>query len=66
MSARSPWPYPDESGLPAWDERALALLPPSIDPTQIAESLKLTPTQRLERLQQLVDAVAAMRGAGRP
>jgi hypothetical protein len=66
MAARVPWPYPDESGLPAWDERTLALLPPSVDPTQLAENLKLTPTQRLEALQALVDAVAAMRGDRRP
>jgi hypothetical protein len=37
-----------------------------VDPTQLAENLKLTPTQRLEALQALVDAVAAMRGDRRP
>ncbi len=62
LSARTPWPYPDETGLPAWDERILALMPPSVDETQIVENLKLTPTERTERLQALVDAVAAMRG----
>lgn len=24
--AHEPWPYPDESGLPSWDERILALM----------------------------------------
>jgi hypothetical protein len=62
MSARTPWPYPDETDLPSWDERILALVPPSVDETQIAENLKLTPTERIEKLQALVDAVAAMRG----
>ncbi len=62
MADRSHWPYPDESGLPAWDERVLALLPPSVDRSQIEESLRLTPTERLQRLQQLAEAVAAMRG----
>jgi hypothetical protein len=56
------WPHPDESGLPTWDERILALLPPSVDMTQIAEDLRLTPTQRLEKLQQLLASVAALRG----
>jgi hypothetical protein len=58
-----PWPYPDESGLPSWDERILALMPPSVDMTQIAESLRLTPTERVERLQALVDAAAELRGS---
>lgn len=55
------WPGRDLSGLPTWDERILALMPPSIDVTQIAEDLRLTPTQRLEKLQSLVDSVAAFR-----
>ena len=58
----SPWPFADDTGLPTWDERILSWMPPSIDLTQIEESLKRTPTERLERLQALVDAVAEMRG----
>lgn len=57
-----PWPHQDTTGLPTWDERIRALLPPSVDPTQIAEDLRLTPTQRLEKLQALVDSVEALRG----
>lgn len=56
------WPLKDTTGLPTWDERIRALLPPSVDPTQLEEDLQRTPTQRLEKLQDLVDSVAAMRG----
>lgn len=59
------WPHPDDSGLPAWDERIRALMPPSVDETQIIEDLRLTPTERLEKLQRLVESYEALRG-GRP
>lgn len=62
MALRDAWPHRDTSGLPAWDERILALLPSGVDETQLSENLRLTPTQRLEKLQALVDAVAAIRG----
>lgn len=62
MTLREPWPHKDDSGLPAWDERVLALLPSSVDPTQLAEDLKLTPTERLEKLQALVESVQQLRG----
>lgn len=39
---------------PTWDERILARLKPSVDPTLIAESLRLTPTERLVRLQDML------------
>ena len=55
------WPHPDRTGLPSWDERIRALLPPSVDLTQIREDLQLTPTARIEKLQRLVDAVAEMK-----
>lgn len=60
--AFEPWPGRDETGLPSWDERILALLPPSFDPTQLEEARRLTPTERIERLQQLVESVEALRG----
>ena len=44
-----------------WDERLLARMPPGVDPTLIAESLKLTPTERLARLQQLLAFVDSVR-----
>lgn len=56
------WPYPDRTKLPPWDARIRALLPPSVDLTQIQEDLRLTPTQRLEKLQTLVEAAHALRG----
>jgi hypothetical protein len=60
-----PCPFPDDSGLPTWDQRVLALLPPSVDMTQIREDLGLSPTQRLEKLQDLVDQISQLRrGAG--
>src|SRR4051812_18298975 len=43
------WPHKDDSGLPSWWERCLALMPPSVDLTQIDEDLRLTPTQRIEK-----------------
>ncbi len=55
-----PWPHEDTSGLPTWDERCLALMPPSVDLTQIDEDLKLTPTQRIEKLQSLMAAIEAI------
>ncbi|MFO0597006.1 MAG: hypothetical protein U0228_16945 [Myxococcaceae bacterium] len=57
-----PCPYPDPSGLPTWDQRILALVPSSVDETQLIENLRLTPTERLEKLQALVNAIEAMRG----
>ena len=64
MSEHSPWPYRDETGLPAWDERIRALLPPSVDLTQLAEDLRLTPTQRLEKLQALLEQAEQLRPRG--
>jgi hypothetical protein len=61
VKPEAPWPHPDETGLPAWDERVLALLPSSVDETQLKEDLRLTPTQRLEKLQRLLEAAEALR-----
>lgn len=33
-----------------WQDRILAAIPSGIDPTQITERLRLTPTERLERM----------------
>lgn len=62
MALRDPWPHRDTSGLPAWDERILALLPHGVDESQLVENLRLSPTERVEKLQALLDAVAAIRG----
>lgn len=48
---------------PAWDERILACLPPGVDLTQLREDLRLTPTQRIEKLQRLLEAFEALRPA---
>jgi hypothetical protein len=45
----------------AWDERILAMARPSVDPTLVAESLRLTPTERLARLQQMIAFVEHVR-----
>jgi len=39
-------------------------MPSSIDPTQIEESLRLTPTERIERLQRLVEFLEDVQRAG--
>lgn len=63
MHPNEPWPFPDTSGLPTWDQRILALLPSSVDETQVAEALSLTPTERLMKLQALLESVEALKGA---
>ena len=44
-----------------WQDRILAALPPSIDPTLIAESLKRTPTERLECMRAAALSLEKMR-----
>jgi hypothetical protein len=44
-----------------WQDRLLAAIPSSIDPTLIAESLKLTPTARLETMRRAAKSFEAMR-----
>lgn len=39
---------------PTWDQRILAAVPTSVDPTLVTESLRLTPTERLARLQAMM------------
>jgi hypothetical protein len=38
----------------SWDQRILSRMPEGVDPTLIAESLRLTPGERLARLQAMV------------
>jgi len=49
------------TGEATWDQRILARLPPSVDSTLIAESLRLTPTERLTRLQEMLAFVETTR-----
>lgn len=62
MRSNAPWPFPDTSGLPTWDQRILALLPSSVDETQIEEDLRLSPTERLLKLQALLESFEALKG----
>ena len=48
-------------GEPTWDQRILAAVPPSVDPTLVTESLGLTPTERLARLQAMMAFVELAR-----
>ena len=47
-----------------WQTELLRRMPPSIDPTQIEESLRQTPTERIERLQRLVEFLEDVQRAG--
>lgn len=44
-----------------WQDRILERLDSGIDPTLIDESLKLTPTERLERMRQAAESIDAMK-----
>src|SRR5437763_16746123 len=44
----------------AWPDRLLASTAPSVDPTLIAESLKMTPTDRLETMRCAAQSLDAM------
>ena len=47
-----------------WQTELLRRMPPSIDPSQIEESLRQTPTERLERMQRLVEFLEEVQRAG--
>jgi hypothetical protein len=54
-----------EPAEPAWQYEVLDRLPCGIDDAQLAEALRLSPTERLERLQRLMDLVdEVMRARG--
>lgn len=48
-----------------WDQRILARIESGIDVTQIEENLKLTPTERLERMESVVRELEEMREQSR-
>jgi hypothetical protein len=48
-----------------WDQRILDAIPSGTDETLIAENLRLTPTERVEKLQRFVDQLAALRAGSR-
>jgi hypothetical protein len=50
---------------PAWQYDVLDRLPPGIDVEQLEAALRLSPTERLEQLQRLLDFVSEVsRAAG--
>jgi hypothetical protein len=51
--------------LRGWQDRIFAQLPSSIDPTLIASSLRLTPTERLERMRHAAVSLDEMRASAR-
>jgi hypothetical protein len=48
-----------------WDQRILARIESGIDVTQIEENLKLTPTERLERMEAVLRELEEMREQSR-
>jgi hypothetical protein len=46
---------------PSWDERILAVIPSGVDESLLVENLRLTPTERLEKLQRFLEQLAALR-----
>jgi len=46
-----------------WQDRLLAKVESGVDPTLIRESLKLTPTERLERMRAAAEALEAMKAS---
>ncbi|HXE30471.1 MAG TPA: hypothetical protein VN515_01585 [Terriglobales bacterium] len=49
----------------SWVDQILAAMDSGADPTLIAAQLKLTPTERIERMQAYCDAVAELRNHAR-
>ena len=49
----------------SWDERILALVPSGVDPSLIAENAKLTPTERLEKMQRVLEFIHQVRECAR-
>ena len=54
------WTPPD---IP-WQHELLRRMPSSIDPTQIEESLRRTPTERIERMRRFAEFLDEVRRAG--
>lgn len=45
----------------AWQDRLLAAVESGVDGTLVSESLKLTPTERLERMREVAESLEAMK-----
>jgi hypothetical protein len=48
----------------AWQHELLRRMPSSIDPSQIEESLRRSPTERIEHMRALVEFLEEVRKAG--
>jgi hypothetical protein len=48
-----------------WDQRILELVPSGVDATLVAENLKLTPTERLEKVRRVLQFVEDVKRANR-
>jgi hypothetical protein len=46
-----------------WDQRILELIPSGVDVTQIEENLRLTPTERLEKMRRTLEFIEDARAA---
>lgn len=46
-----------------WQDEILANMPSGVDVTQIEESLRLTPTERLERMRQFLESLEDLKAA---
>jgi hypothetical protein len=55
------WTLPDEP----WQYRILDALPSSLDMDQLRENLKLTQTERMQKLQAMVNFAAELERAGK-
>jgi hypothetical protein len=61
---RYPAAVPWEPTFEVWQYELLDKLPRSIDVTQIEESLRLTPTERLERMRRFMEFLEEVRRSG--
>lgn len=61
LEKRSPARAAEARPAYGWQDRVLAALPTSIDPTLIAESLERTPTERLEHMRAAALSLERMR-----
>jgi lysozyme family protein len=61
--APEPEPVDDWTNQPAWQYAVLDRLPPGIDHAQLDASLRMTPTERIDELQRLVDLAAELERA---
>jgi hypothetical protein len=59
-------PEPNEAeDVEPWDKRILRLIDSGVDVTQIEENLRLTPTERLDRMEAMLRALQEMRDDAR-